>query len=174
MLPYANFQGLLNLGGNSVYSQRIAEHYTDASLCWAWSTAATAMATQADFGSVWHLALRPDQLVCASQMLQEYGPIRSLTLTSLCGPGNLQASVFLHMLLRWQMCWCYFTNMDVSAVSVSRGCFNHIIIHLKADMILRGSCCGVGSGGRTSICGGWGGGWGCIAAQVCEVSLLTW
>lgn len=81
-------QGLLNLGGRSVYTKRIAEHYTDASLCRAWSSAAFAMAAQADFGSVWHLALAADQLVCASQMLQEYGPIRSLTVISLRGPGT--------------------------------------------------------------------------------------
>lgn len=81
-------QGLLNLGGRSVYTKRIAEHYTDASLCRAWSSAAFAMAAQAEFGSVWHLALAADQLVCASQMLQEYGPIRSLTVMSPCGLGR--------------------------------------------------------------------------------------
>lgn len=80
-------QGLLNLGGKSVYTNRIAGHYTNLSLCQAWSSAATAMAAQAGFGSVWHLALAADQLVCASQMLHEYGPIQSLTVISLPGPG---------------------------------------------------------------------------------------
>ena len=86
---FCAFQGLLNLGGNSVYTKRIAEHYTDASLCFAWRSAASAMASQAEFGPVWHLALSADQLVCASQMLQDYGSIRSLTVTSLRGPGTV-------------------------------------------------------------------------------------
>ena len=80
-------QGLLNLGGNSMYTKRIAEHYTDAALCCVWSSAASKMSGQAAFGSTRHLKIRADELVCASQMLQDYGSIRRLTVTSLCSAG---------------------------------------------------------------------------------------
>ncbi|KAL3153544.1 hypothetical protein ABBQ38_011872 [Trebouxia sp. C0009 RCD-2024] len=84
-------KGLLNLGGNSVYTKRIAEHYTDASLCCMWSSAASKMAGQAALGSTRHLKIRADELVCASQMLRDYGSIQCLTVTNLCSAGAAHA-----------------------------------------------------------------------------------
>lgn len=85
-------QGLLNLGGNSVYTKRIAEHFTDGPFSWVWSSAAAKMAVQAAFGPVRHLKMKADELVCASQMLQDYGPIQCLTVTGLCSAGNQHVS----------------------------------------------------------------------------------
>lgn len=83
-------QGLLNIGGNSTYTQRIAVHYQEPAFCRAWASASQKLAEQAPHDQHLRLNLRSDELVCVSQLLQLQGPIKCLTVTSLNHRGTPQ------------------------------------------------------------------------------------
>ncbi len=81
-------QGLLNLGGNSTYTQRIAGHYEETALCHTWAAAAQKLAEQAAHTERLHLSVSADELVCVSQLLPEHRHIKQLTVSGLSHTGQ--------------------------------------------------------------------------------------
>ncbi|KAL0043090.1 hypothetical protein WJX79_009069 [Trebouxia sp. C0005] len=84
-------KGLLNLGGNSTYTQRIAGHYEETAFCHTWAAAAQKLADQAAQTERLHLSLSADELVCVSQLLPVHRHIKQLTVSGLSHTGAAQA-----------------------------------------------------------------------------------